>query len=110
MSINLLKISSVSKKLDCSRNTIRKMIRDGLFPEGIGEGKDRRWLEPEVDFYIARYFNLEHSYFQKSSELLDLNQKIKIEKMVNKNREINACCMQKQLETINSGLNKREKK
>lgn len=106
MSIKLLKISSVSDKMDCSRSTIRKMIKDGIFPEGVGEGKNKRWLEPEIDFYIAQYFNLDSSYYQKASDLLDTSQKQKIVKMVNKNKQINIIKIPAQLEKTNKELNK----
>lgn len=49
----LLDFSAVSRKVGLSRKTIYCRIREGDFPKQLKIGRASRWLQHEVDDWIA---------------------------------------------------------
>ncbi|WP_308219283.1 AlpA family phage regulatory protein [Pseudomonas sp. 32.2.56] len=52
--MNLLDFNAVSRKVSLSRKTIYSRIRAGDFPKQVKVGRASRWLQHEVDEWIAR--------------------------------------------------------
>jgi excisionase family DNA binding protein len=51
--LRLLGIDSVAVKLDCSTRHVRRLADSGSMPKAIRLGKLVRWLESEIDEWIA---------------------------------------------------------
>ena len=53
MGTQLLTYSEVASRLNCCRQTVWKLVKRGEFPEPLRLGRSRRWLESDVDSWIA---------------------------------------------------------
>ena len=56
----MLKMNDLTEKLHLGRTTIYRLISDGVFPPGYGDGRYRRWPEPEIEAYMILLWEVPH--------------------------------------------------
>lgn len=80
--MKMVRMSDVTKALGFSKSKVYKMIDDGEFMPGYGEGRYRRWHEMEIKAYQIFLWDL-------PDELPSLEQTLlkKIKKMAEKTKK-----------------------
>ena len=58
--MKMLKMNDLTEKLHLGRTTIYRLISDGVFPPGYGDGRYRRWPEPEIEAYMILLWEVPH--------------------------------------------------
>lgn len=58
MQNELIDVKRVAEKLEVSKNTIYRRIRNGMFLKPYSDGRNSRWLTDEVEIYKQFVFGL----------------------------------------------------
>lgn len=58
--MKMLKIEDLMERLHFGRTTIYRLISNGYFPRGHGDGRYRRWSEAEIDAYTILLWDVPH--------------------------------------------------
>ncbi|WP_169818643.1 helix-turn-helix transcriptional regulator [Suttonella ornithocola] len=99
--MKMMKMKSVAEVLDLDESTIYNLIREGLFPQGYGDGRYRRWLSSEIEAYAIFFWQVK----SVTPTNLAIDRLEEIEEMAtnaSKNRIDKAGSKRKSLEDIHS--------